>query len=175
LHLTNLGTIDGGISGAPTTAGPSDVVINPGHINGDVFLRGSTIFNGKGGTSGPIHVGRGNATITGGTGAVRFVFDSGLAGQVTKITNFTLKDHDTIVLSERDFPKIGHLGKLDTSHIDIGAATHSHPEIVYDQANGFLFYDSNGSAHGGLHHFATLTSHPILTVASIHASFVVEA
>ena len=42
-------------------------------------------------------------------------------------------------------------------------------------SNGFLYYDSNGNHPGGLHHFATLSSHPILTQAIVHASFIVFA
>ncbi len=151
--------------------GGNDTIINGDRINGDIFLGGNSTFNGSGGTSGPIHVGGGNATITGGSGADRFVFDSALTGQFTKITNFTPKQHDKIVLSETDFTGLGPIGMLNLKHFDNGTATHANPEIVYNQSTGFLYYDSNGSHHGGLHHIATRSSHPALT----DASFIVEA
>jgi hypothetical protein len=167
-NLYNQGTIFGDIRDVDNE---NDVITNLGHINGDIFLGGNSVFNGSGGTSGPIHVGDGNATVTGGLGADQFVFDSAPTGQFTKITNFTTKQHDKIVLSEADFPNIGPLGKLTLSHFDEGRATHTHPEIVYTRHNGFLYYDSNESHHGGLHHIATFSSHPNL----IYSAFIVEA
>jgi hypothetical protein len=167
-QLTNLGTIIGDIRDNDHL---NDIITNRGHINGAIRLGGNSVYNGANGSSGPIHVGGGSATITAGRGADQFVFDAALTGQLTKITNFTPKQHDKIVLSEADFHKIGPHGVLTGNYFDNGAATHAHPEIVYTRSNGFLYYDSNGDHSGGLHHFATLASLPFLT----NASFVVEA
>jgi hypothetical protein len=187
--LSNFGTINGTIN---DTDHLSDVVVNSGTINGGIFITGSVanfgnitgvVFlsgdslyvAGASGRVGAIDVGAGSATVGGGTGADQFFFDSLLAGQFTKILNFTPSQHDKIHLSETDFANLGSTGPLSLSHFDNGAAKHNHPEIVYTRGNGFLYYDSNGNQTGGLHHFATLASHPLLTPAIAHASFVVFA
>jgi Ca2+-binding RTX toxin-like protein len=136
------------------------------------------VFKGAGGSSGSIHVGSGNATVTGGYHPDRFVFDSTLAGQVTKITNFyhgsVPSGGDKIVLSEKDFSAvgvgaIGHALPGASFHVGASAKTLSQ-HIVYNHANGFLYYDPSGSA-GSQIHFATLTSLPDIT----HSDFVIEA
>jgi hypothetical protein len=170
--LTNRGTINGDVIDRDPLGFLT--IANSGHINGDVFLLNHSVFNGTGGTSGRIFLGGGNDSVTGGSGADRFVFRFPL-GQFDVITNFTPKQHDKIALSETDFPNIGPHGELSLSDFDNGSAKHAHPEIVYTQSNGFLYYDSNGNHPGGLHHFATLSSHPTLTPAIVHASFIVFA
>jgi hypothetical protein len=174
-HITNFGIISGTINDVDNL---TDVVINSGtiiggvflhgnvtnsgRITGGVFLSGNSVYNGTGGKVGFVDVGGGNATVIGGPGADRFTFDSPLMGQFTKINNFTPTQHDRITLSRADFANIGPLGTLTAGHFNNGAATQAHPEIVYTQGNGFLYYDSNGSLPGGLHHFATLASHPVI-------------
>ena len=47
-----------------------------------------------------------------------------------------------------------------------GAHAHDATDrIIYNPQNGWLTYDSNGSAAGGVHHFATLNAHLTLTNA----------
>jgi hypothetical protein len=171
LHLSNAGRIVGPISVDSSSA---SVIVNKGNgiISGQIFLQGGgndSVVTGK--SSIHVHVGTGNDTLTAGTGHDQFIFDSGLAGQVETIRNFT-HGLDKIVLSLSDFPTLGAPGsQLDPAHFDIGHATKPNPEIVYDQANGFLFYDANGKAAGGLVHFATLVGHPAIS----HADFLLEA
>jgi Ca2+-binding RTX toxin-like protein len=149
----------------------TDSITNFGHIYGDVFLGGNSVYVGTGGTSGAIHVGNGNAKITGGAQADRFVFDAALSSHFATITNFTPQQHDKIVLSETDFAHIGAVGTLNGQFFHNGAAVTVNQHIIYVQSTGFLYYDSNGSGVGGAHHIGTLSSHPALT----NASFVVEA
>jgi Ca2+-binding RTX toxin-like protein len=186
LDLTNRGEIGGDV--LVNNSGAS-VIVNKGVITGQVLLNGggNDTFNGTGGTSGTItatgndkimlgkgsarvHVGGGSDIITAGPGHDQFIFDSALAGQIETIKKFT-HGHDTIVLSLSDFPMLGALGQLNTGHFDFGHATKAHPEIIYNQGNGFLSYDANGNAPGGLHHFATLLGAPTIS----HADFTLVA
>ncbi len=165
-HLINHGTLVGNILDGDDG---SDVIFNFGRIKGQIFLDGNSIYSGASGSAGPIHVGTGNALITGGASADRFVFDSTIEGQVTRITNFQ-HGIDKIVLSEADFltigiGAIGHF--LPASDFHVGAAaTTATQYIVYNHANGFLYYDPAGNL-GPQIHFATLTSHPLLTHTDI--------
>jgi hypothetical protein len=184
-HVTNQGLINGIIThgnllndvvdNSGTIAGSVFLVgsiTNSGRITGRVVLGGNSSYNGSpSGTVGGIDVGGGSASIKGGSHADQFIFDAALAGQITKIFNFTPSQHDKIVLSEADFFHIGAHGTLGAGFFSNGGATTANQHIVYVRSTGFLDYDSNGKAAGGLHHFATLTSHPVLT----HADFLVTA
>lgn len=169
-HLTNHGTIIGDIFDAD---GGSDVIVNTGNIKGEVFLEGDSTFKGAGGHSGAIHVGGGNDTITGGSGADHFVFDSALTGQIEKITNFQ-HGVDKIVLSEDDFPNVGPADGTLASDEFSAHATAVTPDqhILYDRSDGFLYYDNDGSGTADAPiHFATLANHPALS----HVDFLVDA
>ena len=193
LHFTNAGKVIGDIF---DSAGLHDVVINHGHIKGNVFLQGGNdVFIGTGGTSGPVfggdgndrlvggsgkdqlHGGKGNDTLTGGPGADKFFFDTlpNASTNFDNITDFTPSQGDRIVLSETtDFQNIGAHGTLAAAHFHIGAPVNGNAQIEYIPGTGFLYYDPNGNA--GPHiHFATLfetpTTHPTLS----HADFIVEA
>jgi hypothetical protein len=185
--LNNAGTITGTINCASTA---NDVIVNHGSINGSIYLySGNDVFNGKGGTSGTIfcgssndrvilgkgnvhiHAGRGNSSITAGPGHDQFIFDDTLASQVTKITKFD-SHRDRIVLSVGDFAGIGPIGHTLAAadfHVGTHAAAHAQ-HIIYNQANGFLYYDPDGSGHLPQVHFATIS--PL--VALTHGNFLVE-
>ena len=93
VSIDNRGTIDGHI--VMLFSDSNDVVVNRGTVSGMVYLdRGSDVFNGSGGRSGPVHGGDGSDTLAGGGradwlyggrdkdvltgrgGADRFVFDT---------------------------------------------------------------------------------------------------
>jgi hypothetical protein len=157
--LVNHGTIIGNIVDGD---GGSDLITNTGKIKGNVYLAGNSVYNGAGGSSGAIHVGGGDATVTGGKGVDHFVFDSAITTQVTTITNFR-HAIDKIVLSEADFSAlghdaIGHVLALTDFHIGTGAQTPSQ-HIVYDRAHGILYYDPSGSG-GSQIEIATFTNDP---------------
>jgi Ca2+-binding RTX toxin-like protein len=149
----------------------------PDHLYG--FGGNDTIFGGAGNdrlfgmggnnrlNGGPgndqLHGGPGNNTLTGGAGADRFWFDTALNTGVDKITDFTLSQHDKIVLSKADFPRLGPHGKLAAAHFHVNhSGPGASPEIVYTPGNGFLYYDANGHLPGGMTHFATLSTHPVI-------------
>lgn len=169
-HLVNHGLVVGDILDFD---GADDHIVNTGKIKGEIFLEGDSVFNGKGGHSGTIHVGSGNDTLTGGAGADHFAFDSAILGQVDKITNFQ-HGIDKIVLSQDDFPNVGPpdatLAAQDFSAHAAAVTPDQH--ILYNKSNGFLYYDEDGSGTADTPvHFATLANHPALS----HADFLVEA
>ena len=116
--------------------------------------------------------GPGNDILIGGPGADHFVFDSALNAKsnVDQIRDFSM--HDNIDLSHAIFGAAGHLGRLAASAFFVGAAAHdANDHVIYNPANGFLTYNSNGNRHGGATHFATLAEHLNLT----HTEFLVVA
>ena len=55
------------------------------------------------------------------------------------------------------FTALAPTGELKAGMFLKGAAAQDHDDhIIYNPTNGWLTYDSNGSAPGGEHHFATL-------------------
>jgi hypothetical protein len=188
LDLVNDGILNGGVDIG--NAGSTDTIINRGRIYGSVILNGAADrFNGKGGISGDIylgggndvviggrgkltvHVGFGKSTITAGPGHDRFDFSDFSGGPADLIKHFH-PQIDKIVLSETDFPGLGPLGQLRFSHFGInGNAHNAHPQIVYNETNGFLYYDANGDLPGGRTHFATLAGHPLIG----HGDFIIAA
>jgi len=189
MSFTNAGKVIGGVDCSTSTQ--DELIVNHGKILGSVVLgHGNDVFNGTGGTSGDIfggsghdiivagkggvqmHVGVGNNTLTGGPGADHFIFDSGLGGQVERITNFK-RGADKIVLSAADFAGIGPIGhKLAAADFHVGAGAHTPSQhIIYNANNGFLYYDPDGKGPAAQVHFATLAAHLSLS----HADFLVEA
>jgi Ca2+-binding RTX toxin-like protein len=175
--LLNSGVVAGAVD---LDAVGNDVIINHGKIKGAVHLGvGIDSFDGKGGISGQIfgeagndtllggargdriHGGDGNDLLTGRAGADRFFFDTTLnaATNVDRITDFK-HGVDKIVLSALDFAGIGGPGVLGAGQFFAGAGAHDvNDHIIYNPNNGFLSYDSNGNAPGGVTHFATLAHH----------------
>jgi Ca2+-binding RTX toxin-like protein len=185
-RLINHGVINGNVD---NDNNGKDVIVNSGTINGLIELgSGNCHFNGTGGRSGAIiadggndhiiagkgnlliELGGGSSTLTGGPGHDRFFFDAPLAGQVDKITNFK-HGLDKIILSATDFAGVGPVGTLATADFHIGthAATGSSQYIIYNPANGFVFYDPHDGSPQD--HFATLSPHLGLT----HSDFLVAA
>jgi Ca2+-binding RTX toxin-like protein len=160
----------------------ADTIVNSGSITGKVQLGGGNdIFNGAGGASGSlfgqqgndrliggrtgdrISGGPGRDTMTGGAGSDHFVFDSALAGNLDKITDFR-HGFDKIDLSHALFTTLNPTGKLAAGMFFSGGAAHDgNDHVIYRSANGWLCYDANGKAAGGSIHFATLAAHLTLT------------
>jgi serralysin len=164
LHLQNTGTLIGAIE--MLTPGDADIVVNHGHIYGAVSLGGGNdLFNGSGGTSGPIDGGLGADTLTGGPGMDQFVFDTALGPtNIDHIANFH-HAADKIDLSHGIFAAAGTLGTLKAAAFFAGATAHDATDrILYNPANGFLSYDVDGSGHAHAPvHFSTLAAHLALT------------
>jgi hypothetical protein len=187
LHLTNLGTIIGDIF---ANGGGNDVIVNPGRIEGTIYLNGGhDIFNGAHGHSGAISCGDGNDAVDAGLGQVaihvvgtgsdlltagpghdKFFFEAVPGGQVDEIDKFN-PSLDKIVLSESAFPGLGpHVTKgvltLAPGHFSIGSPgghAITSPLIVYDPNDGFLYYEHRPLlGHPSAVHFATLATHSVV-------------
>lgn len=119
-----------------------------------------------------LNSGAGNDILTGNGGADSFIYDTGRNFRKQDVGVDTIADfvvgEDTIVLSRTTFTKIESLaGSLleDFAVVDSqNAAKTSDALIVYDETNGNLYYNQNGSNNGfgsgGL--FARLKGNPEL-------------
>jgi Ca2+-binding RTX toxin-like protein len=86
------------------------------------------------------------------------------------ITDFSpsgiVSGNDLIYLENAIFTKLTALGTLNPAFFRAGAAAlDANDYIVYNQATGALFYDSNANVAGGAIQFATLSTRPVLTSA----------
>jgi hypothetical protein len=109
----------------------------------------------------------GNAILYAGTGHDAFLFNYNVltatassAPNLSTIHGFN-PSKDILELSHGDFQRT-HFGVLTAAEFHVGMSSTSGADIVYNHANGHLYYDSNGAAAGGLHLFAILTNHPTL-------------
>ena len=88
----------------------------------------------------------GDDDLYGGSGTDDFHFDTALSASsnVDRITDFTV-DVDAIFLDRDIFRRIGD-GQLDPdAYVEGTRARDAEDRIVYDQANGRLFYDADGT------------------------------
>jgi len=115
---------------------------------------GNNVLNGR----------DGNDQLTGFLGADSFVFTTPLnaASNVDVITDFNVAD-DTIVLSSAIFGGIG-LGSVAGSQFVIGtAAQDAGDRIIYNDATGAVYYDSDGTGAAAAIQFAELSPGLALT------------
>ncbi|MCB1486896.1 MAG: hypothetical protein KDJ88_05490 [Bauldia sp.] len=107
--------------------------------------------------------GPGNDTLTGGPGADRFEFSTSLkpkGANIDTIVDFSAPD-DTILLDNAIFRKLKIEGPLKAKFFEVGKKAKSKKDfIIYNQKNGDLIYDKNGSKKGGVFHFAKLEDSP---------------
>ena len=142
--------------------GAGNDIINGGAGN-DTLQGGAGTDTLKGGT--------GNDTLTGGMDADYFVFDTALNAltNVDDLTDFEV-GIDQIGLENSIFTKLAATGALSADFFHVGAgAADLNDFIIYDDATGALYYDSNGSASGHQVQFAHLD--PGLTLT--HSDFFV--
>jgi VCBS repeat-containing protein len=112
--------------------------------------------------------GAGTDTLNGGSGNDTFVFDaSALTGTVDSITDFSVPN-DTVALTQAAFTAlVGNAsGILLASNFVIGAqaATADH-RMIYNSANGGLFYDADGNGTGAAVRIATLQTGLAMTAS----------
>jgi cysteinyl-tRNA synthetase, unknown class len=128
---------------------------------------GNNVINGMSGND-TIRGGLGNDTLTGGAGQDIFQFltaPNSVSNHDT-ITDFSIAD-DQIQLDNMVYALIGANGPLDASlfrDLSTGAQD-TNDAIIYDRANGDLYYDNNGLAGGGQTLFASVSDGLALTSA----------
>jgi Ca2+-binding RTX toxin-like protein len=184
ISLTNAGLVQGSIVCEPPDQA-NITIRNTGTINGLVILGGGNdLFNGKGAHR-PVEVvggdgddrligGKGNDTVngngghntlTGGPGHDHFLFDTPLdpVHNTDRVTDFK-HGVDKIDLGRGVFTNLNASGALHAGMFHGGpGAQDADDRIIYNPANGWLIYDSNGSGPGHASHFATLALHLTLT------------
>jgi len=106
--------------------------------------------------------------LTGGAGSDKFVFNvAPIAANADRIADFSniAGNNDTFELSRVVFTAL-KAGVLSAADFVVGSAAHDVSDrIIYNQANGNVYYDPNGSAAGVAQLIATLLTKPVLTAA----------
>jgi Ca2+-binding RTX toxin-like protein len=148
------------------TGGAGNNIINGG-LNDDRLFggAGSDKLAGSDGND-TLSGGVGLDGLAGGSGRDVFVFDTApnAATSRDRITDFNHAD-DTFQLENAIFTRLGmgaaHM--LDPAFFHAGAAAvDANDYMVYNRANGWLCYDVNGSAAGGVFLLAVLANRPVL-------------
>ncbi|MGL4490151.1 MAG: calcium-binding protein, partial [Rhizobiaceae bacterium] len=106
----------------------------------------------------------GNDFLNGGAGADRFAFSTALnaATNADTVADF-VHAIDDLALTQSIFASIG--ATLDATELRLGTvAADANDFIIYNSANGQLFYDANGSGAGGQTLFATVTAGTVLNI-----------
>jgi uncharacterized repeat protein (TIGR01451 family) len=198
--VTFLNDLNNSVKGYPLS---SDVINGQGGddriegLSGADLLRGGlgndTLIGGLGadqltGNNGNDNLlgGYGDDQLTGGSGADRFIFDVNTAFSllpspgIDSLTDFSQAETDRIVLDKTTFTalqsRVGRgFSRADEFAVVVSdaAVNRSAAKIVYNSANGKLFYNQNGAAAGlGVGgNFAVLTGNPSLAASD----FVLQA
>ncbi len=160
-HLIGITNLIGGSGGDNFSDG--EMVFNDINYRFDGRAGDDTLSGGAG--SDTLIGGLGNDSLTGGVGADHFVFNVALtAANADHVSGFAAGDK--IELARAIMTKLGAAGALDpAAFYSHDGATHGHDSsdrVVYDSLSGRLYYDSNGSASGGVSLIATFDGHPVL-------------
>lgn len=151
------GAYNGG-SGGDTVSLTQAGTVNGGGGNDTIFGSYSGADSIDGGNGNDLIYGYGgNDTLAGGAGLDRFVFNTPLnaTSNVDVIDDFAV-DRDTIELNNYYFYGLFD-GVVYDYQFHVGTeATDYYHRIIYDDATGNLFYDSNGNYAGGQVLFAVL-------------------
>ena len=139
------------LQGSESLSGTGNSLAN--HITGN---SGANVINGN----------TGDDILTGGGGADVFVFNSKLSTATTSnidhVTDFEV-GIDKIELDHAIFTKLAAGALPSTAFTSIAdlAAESGQTRILYDQSNGSLFYDPDGTGSKPAIQFATLDTHPV--------------
>jgi Ca2+-binding RTX toxin-like protein len=118
--------------------------------------------------------GLGNDTLTGGTDNDIFVFNTtpNMATNRDRITDLNLSGNDIIHLENAIFAGLGAANNRALTALEFntnnanGVALRTTDRVILDQDSGQLWYDSNGSALGGvIVNFATVNLNQAVTLA----------
>lgn len=150
-----------GTAGNDTLSGGSYGDVLNGLIGNDVLngLAGSdSLYGGDGNDT--LSGGTGNDVLTGEGGSDIFVFDSALnsSSNLDSLVSFN-PDEDRIYLENAIFKKLTATGTLSSSVLQIGPWSTSLERdnyIVFDNRDGKLYYDADGSGKGAAVLFATV-------------------
>src|SRR5262245_10705850 len=135
-------------------------------------MEGDDTLNGSGGDDRLVG-GPGNDRLTGGTGQDEYQFDEPIDAltNLDLILDFSPAD-DEIRLIGEIFPTLTTAGTLPAAAFALGtAATGAGTRILYEQANGYMRYDPDGTGPAGAKRFGRLAGAPAVT----NANFVVVA
>jgi Ca2+-binding RTX toxin-like protein len=135
-----------------------------GNASGNIIRgnNGNNVING----------GDGNDELTGFGGQDSFLFDTPLSAafNVDVVTDFDVAD-DTIVLNQAVFGGIG-LGTVAGSQFAVGpAASDANHRIIYDDASGAVYYDSDGTGATTAVQFAQLGAGLALTNSDFYVNY----
>jgi uncharacterized delta-60 repeat protein len=132
---------------------------------------GANILSGGNGND-SLYGASGNDTLTGGAGADTFAFTTPLNAlrNIDSVTDFS-SGTDKIQLAPAIFSQMGFTGAPSSNaFFHTGSSAHDADDrIVYDQANGALYYDADGTDALAAVQFAVLSSVPTL----LYTDFVV--
>lgn len=160
-------TVNGGAGNDTVNGGASPDTLNGGGGD-DVLLGtgGNDTLNG-GGNNDSLTGGSGTDTLTGGTGVDSFIYNLSNEG-IDTITDFSVVD-DTIRVSAAGFGGGLVAGAvIPAGQFVVGAgAGDANDRFIYNNANGRLFFDVDGTGAAGQVQLATLTGIPALTNADI--------
>ncbi len=143
------------------TGNGSTNILNGEAGNDDLYGAGGvdTLIGGDGNDL--LVGGSGGDFLTGGIGNDRFVFSSRAASDADRITDFT--EGDLLVLQNSVFKELLGMGPLNPAAFGVGNAAMTHDQhLLYDGAQGYLYYDADGSGVGAKVLIAALTNHPVL-------------
>jgi Ca2+-binding RTX toxin-like protein len=142
-------------------------VIDPSATNA-VNLTGNSLSNTLyGGAGANVLDGKGGAdTLVGLAGADIFAFTTFLGGTNADLLTGFEHNNDKIALDDAIFSGIGGLGALGANAFVAGtAAQDADDRIIYNQANGQLLFDADGSGAGAAVLFATIQGAPTLSAS----------
>jgi Ca2+-binding RTX toxin-like protein len=139
---------------------------------GSINLTGNALANtiyGNGGAN-RINGDLGKDVLKGGAGKDTFIFSTKLSSSnVDKISDYNVTS-DTVWLDNAIFTKLGSTGSeaspklLSSSNFTIGPKAKDKTDyVVYDNANGYLYYDADGSGSGKAVLIATLSKNLKMT------------
>jgi Ca2+-binding RTX toxin-like protein len=101
-------------------------------------------------------------------GADQFIFNTKLGStNVDKIMDFE-HDVDKIVLDDVIFKSLTNTLDLNNNFVVGSAALQSDDYLIYNNSNGYLYYDTNGSAGGGQVAFADIGIGMTLTASDFY-------